>query len=136
MFSIAVPGTPIPGRDVPDIIVVGSELDIVDLLVCVGMSNIVLACSDDALRHAMRHARSVGTLVLVDARRRREIPSVVREEARLFERCTVLVWGAAADHDQKLAGTAGSLLWCSATVTPRAVAALAASHRAPLPRAA
>ncbi len=136
MFSIAVPGSSVPGPDVPDVIVVGSELDIVDALVGAGFSNIVLACSSDALRHAMSRARRVGTLVLVDARRERTVPSVMHDDPRMFERCSVLVWGAHTARDEKLARTAGSLLWCSETVASRTVAALAVSHQTPLPRAA
>jgi len=128
MLSISVPGSSIPGASVPDIVVLGANLDIVDALLASDMSNVVLACTTDALRHAMSRAGFVGTVVLVDARHHHVLPALFRTHRHLFEHSSVIVWGDVADANNEFARCVQSLVWCSAALAPRAVAGLAASQ--------
>ena len=135
MLSIAVPGSSVPGPAVPDIVVLGANLDIVDALLTSGLSNVVLACSTDALRHAMSRAGFSGTTVLIDARHHRVLPALLRTHRHLFERSNVVIWGDALDRENAVESCLRSLVWCSAALTPSAVAGLAASHMSKAPEA-
>lgn len=136
MFAVSVPGSSIPGPEIPDVVVVGSKLDIVDALLGAGVSSIVLACSGDALRHAMRRAREVGTVVILDARGRGEIAPDVIARASDFRQSTVLVWGATDAEDATFTAFAARVLWCCESVSPRAIAKIASSRKFPFPAAA
>ena len=131
MFSIAVPGSSIPGPSVPDVVVASSELELVDSLIEAGFVNVVLACTAEALRHTMLGVGRRTTVLVVDARFRR-LPTLFTREPELFAGSRLLIWGGAAeDGDSALGRTA---MWCSGSLTASAVAGLAASH-APLPLA-
>ncbi len=113
MFSLSVPGSSMPGRERPDAIVVGARLDIVDALLSAGMSNVVLACSCDALRHALASASDRDLVVIFDPSPHGPTLAALGQSASLLSRCTVLVRGTHVDPaDRAILARAASTIWC------------------------
>lgn len=128
MFALSVPGGPI--SDAPDVIVAGSKLDIVEALLDAGLTNVVLACSGDALVHAMQAARRSHAVVLVDAREDGKLPTPLTKLPWTLGHLPMLVWGATCGLARTVATEGGApRLWCSRLLGPRAIAAITAARR-------
>ena len=131
MFSLSVPGTSVPGHEHPDAIVVGGQLDIVDALLSAGMDNVVLACSSDALRHALIRATGPDVLLILDAHGGRPMLQGLRAPEQELQRCTVLVRGTHLDAGDSAALKHAKLtIWCADGISPAAIAHVACRRMA------
>jgi hypothetical protein len=129
MFTLSVPGSSMPGRDRPDAIVVGTRLDIVDALLSAGMQNVVLACSTDALRHALTCAAGRDLVLIFDPSPHGPTLTGLGTATSMLSRCTVLVRGTHVEPADRAALTrAAATIWCDECLTPMALARTA-QHR-------
>lgn len=131
MFSLSVPGVSSLGAAPPDALVIGSRLDVVDALLAAGIERVVLACSADAVRHALRGAKAGDhMMVVVDPSARGPVLSGLRERPDLLPSLTVFVRGAVLDvEDRRTLRQAFATVWCSADL-PASALARVAMHRA------
>ena len=129
MFTLSVPGSSMPGRDRPDAIVVGTRLDIVDALLSTGMHNVVLACSCDALRHALISAGGRDLVLIFDPGPHGPTLATLGAATSLLEHCTILVRGThVSSADRAVLARAGATIWCDEHLSAAALARTA-HHR-------
>lgn len=129
MFTLSVPGTSVPGSAHPDAIVAGTRIDVVEALLSAGMDNVVMACSGDALLHALRCATGEELLVVLDSHAASSLLSALRRAPALLGRCIILVQGMTlAETDRAILKNARATLWCDDALLLPALAR-AARHR-------
>jgi hypothetical protein len=109
-------------------VVAGSDFTTVDALIGAGVDEVTVACSADALCRACEGGRTEPLLLIVDARSGATPLDAPQIRPELFEKATVVVWGALSEKTRKMFSKARFVIACAAQMSTRTMTRLALRH--------